>query len=250
MTRKTRRIAAAAALFVVLLALLYFARLVGGPPPVGAKAALRRAERNALRPRGEIVEMIENEDDDLVIAVTHRDGEIYTYCLQRAQKVVRNGRHRLMWRFFDACFTYDDSVGSSGCVTFPLSSYSLDGRGNTVHERSVHYLLKQDDARAVRAELEVRAFPPGEGERRWKLKAERTNPYYFDFETTRSLIGAQKATWDLYSVLGVLGGWSSPFPPDGTTAEAEAFFYDENDELIGTVSFVLHPEQGGEENGA
>ena len=246
MSRKTRRIVGAAALFVVLLALLYVARLVSGPPPLGAEAALRRVERNYLRPAGEIVDMLEEEDDNYVIAVTHRDGEIYTYGLQRAQKNVNNGRHWFTWRLFDASHAYRDTVGSPGCATFTLWSYYYDERGNTVQERTMHYLLKQEDVRAVRAELVVRANTPEDGERRWKLSAERTNPYCFDFEATRSLVGAQKAAWDIFSVLG---GWS-PFPPEGTTAVAEASFYDENDELIGAMSFVIYPERGGEDNGA
>ena len=246
MSRKVRRILLAAVLFAVFIALLWFTRLVLGPlPHLPAEAALRRVERNYLRPAGEIVETIDDGDLTCIDVVTRSDGELYTYFLADPITNANSGKRR---NRAQGAWTYRDSAGLPGCSTYPLSTHeSYSGYFGTtdIRESRYYYLLKQEDGEIVRAELRVTAVTPDGREQSWSLSSRRENPYYFKFAVWRSLNGTNP-TWGLYSLLG---GYY-PFPPEGTVAEAEARFYDENGELIDTMSFVIYPERGGEDNGA
>jgi hypothetical protein len=245
MSRKTRRILFAVVLFAVFIALLWFTRLVRGPIPLPAEAALRRIERNYLRPAGEIVETIDDGDLTYIGVVTRSDGELYTYFLADSITNVDKGKRQRLAR---GAWAYRDSAGLPGCSTYPqITHESYYGHFSTtiVTESRYYYLLKQEDGEVVRAELRVTAVTPDGREQSWSLSSVRENPYYFKFAVTRSL-NVTNPTWSLYSLLG---GYY-PYPPEGTVAVAEASFYDENDVLIGTMSYTVYPERGGEENGA
>ncbi len=247
MSRRTRRIILSIALFAVFIALLWFARLVRGPLPLPEEKALRRVERQYLRPAGEIVEIIDDGDLDYIGVVTRSGGELHTYFLRNPIKDVDTGKRSRLTKYAGL---YRDSAGLPGCVTFPATVHEYVfvpyGEGYSVTENRYCYLLKQEDGRAVRAELRVRAEIPDGTERSWTLNAERTNPYYFKFALTRTHYSNMDYEWDLNSLIGPF----YPFPPEGTVAVAEARFYDAEDDRIDTMFFTVWPEQGGEANGA
>ena len=245
MSRKVRRILLAIVLFIVFIALWWFIRLMQGPLPLPTEAALRRAERQYLRPAGEIVEIIDDGDLSNISIVTRSDGEIFTYCIRKPMKDYETGKRVRLAR---SVWSYEDSVGSPGCRTPSLSSteYYYGHFGTTtVSESKSYYLLKQEDEEAVRAVLRVDAATPDGGEQSWTISSKRENPYYFKFAVTRRLNDPNR-TWSVYSLLG---GYY-PLPPEGTVAVAEARFYDAEDDLIDTMTFTVWPLQGGEENGA
>lgn len=247
MSRRNRRIILSIVLFAVFIAILWFWRLVLGPLPLPTEKALRRLERQNLLPPGEIVEIMDDGDLTYIGAVTRSGGELYTYYLQAPIRNVDKGKRSRLTTYAGL---YRNSSGLPGCVTFPATVHEYVfvpyGEGYSVTENRYYYLLKQEDGRAVRAELRVRAATPDGTERSWTLNAERTNPYYFKFALTRTSYSNTDNEWDLNSLIGPF----YPFPPEGTTAVAEARFYDAEDDLIDTMTFTVWPEQGGEENGA
>ncbi|MBR6311369.1 MAG: hypothetical protein IKR51_00150 [Oscillospiraceae bacterium] len=247
MSRRTRRIILSIALFAVFIALLWFVRLVRGPLPLPEEKALRRLERQYLMPPGEIVEIIDDGDLNYIAVVTRSGGELHTYFLRKPMKNAETGKRS---RLVSGASPYRDSAGSPACITCPTMTHRYEtvpyGEGYFVHKSRFYYLLKQEDGRAVRAELRVRAEIPDGTERSWTLNAERTNPYYFKFALTRTHYSNMDYEWDLNSLIGPF----YPLPPEGTVAVAEARFYDAEDDLIDTMTFTVWPEQGGEENGA
>ena len=247
MSRKTRRIILAIVLFIVFIALWWFIRLVKGPLPPPTEAALRRAEKQYLRPAGEIVEMIDDGDLNYICAVTRSEGELFTYLLRKPMSNAETGKRVRLVR---GAWPYRDSAGAPACITFPRTAHKSVtvpyGEGYFIHESRFYYLLKQEDGRAVRAELRVDAVMPDGSKRSWTLTAARSNPYYFRFAVERTYYSNIEHEMDLGSLLGEY----YPFPPEGTTAVAEARFYDAEENLIDTMTFTVWPEQGGEENGA
>lgn len=223
---------------LLMVVLAWFLRLAMGPPAGSPEAVLRRTERQLLRPPGELVEIIENRFN-YATAVTWQDGELYIYALCPVDDdTTKTWSHRYTFGV-----PYRDTAHDSpwGCCTFTAvrhESYNL----KTVMELSFNVLVRIADPRIRSGKLTVETASEGYS-KTWKATAERTNPYYLAF--TLKLWGGSETMKDHF--------YAMHSGSEGVTAEAEAVFYDEEENEVSRLRFSMpgfQEEERSGENGA
>lgn len=201
-----------------LLFLAWFLRLINGIPPLDAEAGLRRIERKHLRPPGELVEMFTGGQRD-VIAVTQRNGEIYTYFLVPKDSV-QTGEPRYSdggpWRDTETDFSW-------GCCTNAFYEFDVNN-GSAVLKQWIYVLVKNADPAITSGSLRV-VTRQGNNSRTWTAQAERMNPYYLAFRL-ELWGGSETAKQQFYTIYN---GYSPS--PDVEAAASVVFFNVDGNEV-------------------
>ena len=222
-----------------MVLILGLVRIFCGPfPALSPEAALRRAERQSLLPRGEI-EVRWDRLDRTHLAVRQPDGtwRVWSACPSNTMTYVgpemKPERIRLL-RFYPkngGCYP----VGSSGEVPWKGASFFDIGwtnSGLSLHSLSeAHLLFENEDPAAVRAELSCMTVAEREGEepsvQKWTASAERLTPRLFDLTLSLAVSGSDDAhfqrRWD--SLVTVAAGGYSP-GDKGLRAEGTVIWYD------------------------
>lgn len=209
---------------LLLLLLAWVLRLTLGAPPQGPEALLRRTERRMLRPPGELVEIVESQNN-YATAVTWREGELYTYTLM---PVDSDSQKRWTHRY-TVGMPYRDTVHDSdwGCCTFPTNRFDIYN-GKSVLNSSFYALVRVTDPQIRSGKLTVETVSE-EFSRTWTSQAERGNPYYLAFEL--KLWGGSEAMREHFYAMH--SGY------EGVSAEAEAVFYDAEGREVSRMRFSM-----------
>lgn len=246
MKRRYWRFSRPAGCFLCLCVLLFMAwliRLFCGPPPAGAAEQVKRLERRCLRPPGALVEVY-REGDYYPVAVTEREGELYTYYLfdkgpgsegkpgYTDGSVWRDTVHDLPW----------------GCCIGPFYQYEVN-KGNAVWRMWTYVLVKNTDPAVTGATITATTrIGDGNGarSRKWTAEAVRRNPYYLAFRL--ELFGGSELARRQFSA--IVNGLAA----EDTEAGAEVVFYDADGNERSRLQFDMlkkpTEEERSEDHGA